>query len=158
MQFLRTISRLLSILAVSFLCFGCSRKGEPTQAPPGIPESAGVNGAAQAPPASVIRLTYEERQGKNLFVKYCSVCHGMEGKGDGFNSFNLDPKPRNLTDENYMKTLTDVRIAETVRGGGRAVNRSSLMPSWGGRLTSDEIIYVVAYVRSLSTPAATAHK
>jgi len=78
------------------------------------------------------------------------VCHGIEGKGDGFNSFSLDPKPRDFSNGQYMKVLTDERLVETVREGGRGVNRSPLMPTWGGRLTKDELMYVVAYVRTFA--------
>jgi mono/diheme cytochrome c family protein len=49
-----------------------------------------------------------------------------------------------------MKVLTDERLVETVREGGRGVNRSPLMPTWGGRLTKDELMYVVAYVRTFA--------
>src|SRR5689334_20124490 len=63
-------------------------------------------------------LSYEQREGRDLFLKYCSVCHGDQGKGDGFNAFNLDPKPRNLADDKYMHTLAYDRIAQTIREGG----------------------------------------
>lgn len=96
-------------------------------------------------------LTYEERQGKHLYVKYCAVCHGEEGKGDGFNAFNLYTKPRDFTDANYMDALSNERLIETINQGGRGVNRSPLMPSWGGRLSRDEIEYIVAYVRRFSS-------
>lgn len=92
-------------------------------------------------------LTYEERQGKQLYTKYCAVCHGQEGKGDGFNAFNLDTKPRDFTDSIYMNALSDERLIETINEGGRGVNRSSLMPSWNGSLKSVEIDYVVSYIR-----------
>lgn len=97
------------------------------------------------------RLTYEQRQGKNLYRKYCAVCHGEQGKGDGFNAFNLDPKPRDFTDAKYMNALSDARLLETINEGGRGVNRSPLMPSWGGRLTKSEQEYLVAFLRRLAT-------
>jgi len=141
-----------SLLFCSILLFGCSRNSEPAHTNSGNSDSVSAKDSLTtgAVTANVMQLSYEQRQGKTIFTKYCSVCHGLEGKGDGFNSFNLDPKPRNLTDEHYMNTITDDRLAQTVREGGRSVNRSSLMPSWGGRLTNDEILYVVAYVRMLA--------
>lgn len=98
-------------------------------------------------------LSYEQRQGRQLYLKYCSVCHGEHGKGDGFNAFNLNPKPRDFTDAAYMNALSDVRMAETMSQGGRGVNRSPLMPSWGGRMSKKEIAYVVDYIRSISAKA-----
>lgn len=35
-------------------------------------------------------------QGKELFQKNCSSCHGEQGKGDGVAGVNLNPKPRNF--------------------------------------------------------------
>ena len=97
-------------------------------------------------------LSYEQFQGKVLFTKYCVVCHGELGKGDGFNSFNLDPKPGDLSDLALMKPLTDEHVAQVIREGGQGVNKSPLMPSWGGRLSKNELLYVTRYVRMLSQP------
>ena len=96
--------------------------------------------------------TYEQRQGRHLYAKYCAVCHGTEGKGDGFNAFNLDPRPRDFTDVRFMDAMSDARLMETIIQGGRGVNRSVLMPSWGGRLSTSEVTYVTAYIRSLGKP------
>jgi len=92
-------------------------------------------------------LSYEQRQGKVIYTKYCNVCHGEQGKGDGFNSYNLDPKPGDLSDVHIMGALSDERIVQAVREGGAGINKSPLMPSWGGRLNKDEIGYVVSYIR-----------
>ncbi|TLY32903.1 MAG: c-type cytochrome, partial [Ignavibacteria bacterium] len=111
---------------------GCSgRNGSTTAAMPkggGVATTDSSSQAAEIQPARP--LTYEQRQGKFLFMKYCAVCHGDDGKGDGFNAFNLDPKPRNFTDTTLMKGMSDERIEQTIRGGGRSVNKSHLMPSW----------------------------
>lgn len=98
--------------------------------------------------ADVRSLGYEEHQGKYIYLKYCAVCHGMEGKGDGFNSYNLDPKPRDFTDSTYMKTLSDARLIETISQGGRGVNKSPLMPTWGTTISRDGIFNVVQYLRA----------
>jgi mono/diheme cytochrome c family protein len=97
--------------------------------------------------------SYEQRQGKFLFIKYCAVCHGEQGKGDGFNAYNLSPKPRDFTDATAMKPLSDERMRQTISGGGRSVNKSPLMPSWGGTISKQEIGYLVLYLRTF-IPAA----
>lgn len=96
-------------------------------------------------------LTYEQKQGRYIFLKYCAVCHGELGKGNGFNSYNLNPKPRNFADSNYIDTYSDERLAESIIKGGRGVNKSPLMPSYGGTLNKGEIEYVTKYVRFLNT-------
>ncbi len=106
-----------------------------------------VQPAAEPPPRS---LTFEQQQGKFFYTKYCAVCHGDDGKGDGFNAFNLDPKPRDFTDTKIMNGLSDDHLRETVRGGGAGVNKSSLMPAWGGTLNPRQIDYVVGYLRTFS--------
>lgn len=100
----------------------------------------------------VVVFTYEQRQGRSIFIKYCSVCHGVEGKGDGFNAYNLDPKPRDLTDVHYVGALGDALLMRTILQGGKGVGKSPLMPIWGGRLNRMDIEYVIAYVRKLSQP------
>lgn len=97
-------------------------------------------------------LSYEERQGRHLYLKYCAVCHGEEGRGDGFNAFTLDPKPRNFTDAHYMNALSDARLLETMSQGGRGVNKAPLMPSWGGRLSQSEQAFVLTYIRRFTAP------
>lgn len=74
-----------------------------------------------------------------LFGRYCSVCHGTEGKGDGFNAFNLEPKPRDFSDSTFISRLDTALIVETIRGGGKAVGLSGLMPPWGKTLDSTDI-------------------
>jgi cytochrome c oxidase cbb3-type subunit 3 len=131
---------LFLVLAFALSCGGAGT-------PPGSAGQAGNPSQA----ADVLTLSYEERQGMQVFMKFCAVCHGKEGKGDGFNSYNLDPKPRDLTDSTYMKALSNSRLTETIVEGGRGVNKSPLMPSWGATLSKDEIQYLLHYVRTLGT-------
>ncbi|HEY6950873.1 MAG TPA: c-type cytochrome, partial [Bacteroidota bacterium] len=69
-------------------------------------------------------LSYEQRQGKILYTKYCAVCHGDHGKGDGFNAFNLDPKPRDFTDARAMAGMDEATLLATIREGGKGVSKS----------------------------------
>ncbi len=131
--------RLLSMV-VAILFIGCGGVDPAPQRAPSHQQDTLSTGTLSS---------YEQRQGKHLYTKYCAVCHGEEGKGDGFNAFNLDPKPRDLTDSKYMTALNDERLIETINEGGRGVNKSPLMPSWGGRLTEEEIRYIVSYLRTL---------
>ncbi len=108
-------------------------------------------------PEGVIRphpSLYEMEIGKQTFQKYCAGCHGDTGQGDGFNSFNLDPHPRDLSDPTFQKSKTNVDLAETIRRGGAGVGLSSLMPPWGHTLDARHVDAVVLYVRSLKRSSA----
>jgi mono/diheme cytochrome c family protein len=140
--------RTLVVACVLQILMGCSNNDESTTS---AKDTIRVVQDSRAN-ALLPSLTYEERQGRHLYMKYCAVCHGTEGKGDGFNAFNLDPKPRDFTDSRYMNALTDARLSETMSQGGRGVNKSVLMPSWGGRLTTIERTYVMAFIRLFGKP------
>ncbi|HYM59997.1 MAG TPA: cytochrome c [Thermoanaerobaculia bacterium] len=102
-----------------------------------------------APVAVAGPSQYELQIGKEVYQTYCLGCHGETGAGDGFNSFNLDPHPRDLGDPAFQKKKTTAELADAVRRGGTGVGLSSLMPPWGHTLDSRRIDAVVLYVRSL---------
>ena len=134
---------ILVILALALvLGIGCDKIGTPATS-----TGQAVNGAGIADRKA---LSYEEQQGRHIYMKYCVVCHGTEGKGDGFNAYNLDPKPRDFTDSTYMRALGDSRLLETIGEGGRGVNKSPLMPSWGATLSKDDIVSVASYLKTFS--------
>lgn len=138
-------------LCFSFLLLQCSSRHGGSQNASQAKDSVNtVDSTTVAPSTKVTALlTYEARQGRVLFLKYCSVCHGLEGKGDGFNAFNLDPRPRDLSDKQYMGAFSEERLYQTIDLGGRGMNKSPSMPSWGGRLNRREIKYIVSYVQSM---------
>jgi mono/diheme cytochrome c family protein len=88
--------------------------------------------------------------GKAKYESLCSSCHGTEGKGDGPAAGGLNPKPRDLSDSAYAKTLSDQYLFEIIKEGGPKVKKSPLMPAWNGALNDKEIWNVIAYLRSLS--------
>ena len=106
--------------------------------------------AASTPPRP--EASYELRLGRAVYVSYCQTCHGEAGAGDGFNAFNLDPRPRDLSDPAFQKTKTDAEFADTIRRGGAGVGMSALMPPWGHTLSARKIDAVVLYLRSLQKP------
>jgi mono/diheme cytochrome c family protein len=100
---------------------------------------------------------YELRLGKGIYRHYCQTCHGDTGAGDGFNAFNLDPRPRDLSDPAFQKKKTDSELADTIRRGGAGVGLSALMPPWGHTLSArqiDEVILSIRALRKIREPVA----
>lgn len=84
--------------------------------------------------------------GAALFSKYCSLCHGAGGAGDGRAASVQKVPPANLTVSTRPRSYK-MRI---VREGGAALGRSSSMPAWRDVLTDEEIADVVEYVQVLN--------
>ncbi len=106
--------------------------------------------AAAAAPAPPKPMSYELRLGRATFQHYCQTCHGETGAGDGFNAFNLDPHPRDLSDPAFQKKKTDADLTDAIQRGGAGVGLSSMMPPWGRTLSKEQVEQVVLYVRSLA--------
>lgn len=98
--------------------------------------------------------SYQERLGAATYQYYCETCHGADGKGDGFNAFNLDPKPPDFSSSTFQQMRTDEQLAAVIAGGGPSVGRSAGMPPWGQTLSSRELRAVLLHVRRLSVSSA----
>lgn len=98
-------------------------------------------------------MKFEEVNGSEIYERYCTVCHGATGEGDGFNAFNLEPRPRSLVDERVRERLTDEELTQSISFGGTAHEQSPLMPGWGRTLNGRQIRYVIAYIRLLQRKA-----
>ena len=64
-----------------------------------------------------------------IYDSRCVMCHGPKGKGDGPVGATLNPKPRDLGDPAWQKSVTDEHIEKIILEGGAAVGKSPLMPA-----------------------------
>ena len=88
-------------------------------------------------------------KGKTLFSKSCAGCHGESGKGDGSAAAALNPKPKDLSDKGYNKTLDDAFLHNIITKGGAAVGKAPMMPPFA-QLKEQDVNDVIAYIRSLA--------
>lgn len=95
---------------------------------------ASAAGAAdQIPPAA-------QKEAQEIFKTRCTMCHGEGGKGDGPAGVALNPKPRDMTDSAWQKSVTDEHIEKIILGGGQAVGKSVLMPANPDLANKPEVI------------------
>jgi mono/diheme cytochrome c family protein len=88
---------------------------------------------------------------KQMFEHFCGPCHGITGMGDGKNFASiLEPGPVDLTDTDYMSTLSDDHIVRVISGGTASVEKSNLCPPWGKTFSENRIKRLAVYVRNLS--------
>lgn len=83
------------------------------------------------------------RRGGDLYVVYCTPCHGTGGRGDGLVSTKFVPPP-DLSNAELHKARTDGYWQSYLSVGG------AIMPSYGEALTSEERWHVVNYLRTLA--------
>ncbi|MBI5494492.1 MAG: cytochrome c [Deltaproteobacteria bacterium] len=134
----------LLMSAVSMLA--CIRQPAPRTQPAAAP--------AAAAPVEAWTLKGDSGKGALIFKQFCTPCHGDGGRGDGPASAALNPKPADFTDAKRAAASTDQQIYTTAREGGPAVGKSPLMVAWKASLNEQQLQDVVAFVRSLSKPAA----
>lgn len=90
-----------------------------------------------------------EEHGKLLYEVYCTQCHGIHGNGKGINAASMAVAPRDHTDSAEMSARTDEDLFKAIQHGGKAVNKSVLMPAWGDNLSDSDIHDLVTYLRAL---------
>ena len=95
------------------------------------------------------RAEGDAAKGGEVYKSYCATCHGDAGKGDGIAAAALDPKPRDLSNAEYVSGLTDAHIKKIATEGGPAGGLSAAMPAWGGIIPEADIDNIIAYILSL---------
>jgi len=95
-------------------------------------------------------LAYAEADhGEQLYQTYCTQCHGVNANGKGINASHMSVQPRDHTDTKEMSARTDDELFKVIKHGGKSINKSILMPVWGGNLNDDDIHALVAHLRKL---------
>jgi len=98
-------------------------------------------------------LAYE---GRRLYVSYCLLCHGPEGKGDGPLARVMDISPADLS--TTVRSRSDTILTKIITGEGRQTitgrDRHNLlneaMPEWKDVFSETQIQSLIAYLRFLS--------
>lgn len=110
-----------------------------------IAGAASLASAAPPPPAAV-------KEADQIFKSRCITCHGAGGKGDGAAAVALNPKPRDLTDAAWQKSVDDAHIEKIILNGGPSVGKSPLMPANPDLSAKPDVIHALRdMVRSLGT-------
>ena len=97
-------------------------------------------------------LSYE---GRRLFVSYCQLCHGADGKGGGPLAEDMKISPADLT--TTVRSRSDTILKKIITGDGRQTITgrdrhnilSDAMPSWKGVFTNTQVDALTAYLRFL---------
>jgi mono/diheme cytochrome c family protein len=87
--------------------------------------------------------------GATLYGRFCTGCHGADGRGDGPNAASLPVPPARHASKDAMSARPDDALYDTIAGGGAIMNRSPRMPAYGTTLSPAQIRALVRHIRSL---------
>jgi len=91
------------------------------------------------------KLAGDPKVGLELYQKYCRVCHGDDGDGDGIMINLLGMTPMDFTNSNETSVLSNEQISKSILdGSGR------YMPAWRNIISQSDVEALVSYIRLLS--------
>ena len=94
-------------------------------------------------------------EGRRLYVSYCLLCHGPDGKGDGPLAIKMQISPADLT--TTIRSRSDTILTKIITGEGRQTitgrDRHNLlseaMPEWKDVLDESQVKALIAYLQRL---------
>ncbi|MCW8930785.1 MAG: c-type cytochrome [Gammaproteobacteria bacterium] len=91
------------------------------------------------------KLMGDPQVGMQLYQKYCHVCHGVDGDGDGIMVNLIGISPMDHTNPNETNSLSNETIVQSILDG-----KGRFMPAWRGVLKQSDAEALVSYIRLLS--------
>lgn len=147
--------QLLWISCLLFVATSCSQNATtptpPNRSQPVVAHTSHPNAPGTATGSKPILDAPNIDRGRLIFGTTCIACHGPGGDGSGAAAVSLTPKPRNLTDANWQRSVTDTYLQDIIVGGGAAVEKSPLMPPNPALETRPRALRdLIAFIRSLA--------
>jgi mono/diheme cytochrome c family protein len=110
-------------------------------------------------PGEAVNLTGEATAGKEIYLTYCQVCHGPEGKGGVANPGTddetvpeLNPIDSTLLSPDSRTSITNLDLFMEHGSTPAGKDPTLVMPAWGDNQTlqPQQIVDVIAYIISLN--------
>jgi mono/diheme cytochrome c family protein len=95
--------------------------------------------APEGPAGMALVNAAAEGGGVGIFGRYCAVCHGIMGYGNGPLATDLIPHPRDLRDTAWLANQSNSYLIATIQHG-KSQTDASTGPSWSGMPPFDGVL------------------
>ncbi len=102
----------------------------------------------------------QRADGKQLYDKYCSQCHGINGDGQGHATSRVKPEPRDFTSGKYKFRTTASGMLPTDDDLRRVIEKGlpyTSMPGWP-RFNATQVQNIIYYLKTFSDDFQSAEK
>jgi mono/diheme cytochrome c family protein len=100
------------------------------------------------------KISYAVREGKRLFVHYCSPCHGEDAQGAGrYFPSQIRYRPTDFVNTSYLKNTEEAVIFKAIKFGSVSLGKSNYSPAYKNSLRDEEMDNIIEYLRSLKKKA-----
>lgn len=89
------------------------------------------------------------QKGQEVYMMYCALCHGNQGRGDGIAGRGLKPPPRDFSKGDWRYGGTRIGIYEIVSQGSEGTSMAAF-----SHIPKRERWALVHFVRSLGQPVS----
>ena len=144
------------LLLVGILAAGCddpaSEVAVQREVPDAAPLPADPPRAGEAAVSATRSLAERVEAGERTYRLFCAGCHGVDGKGDGYNVRQLGAaRLRDLTSEASVATLGREAVLEAVRAGAGSPGdpATALMPGYAATFDAVEEGDLLDYLQAL---------
>ena len=99
-------------------------------------------------PPTLTEISAEAAEGRLLWQQNCAFCHAADGTGENWIGSFLQPKPRDLTDADFMRGMNRALLLERIRDGLPGTS----MPAWRDVLSNQQIEQIISYIDAAFHP------
>jgi mono/diheme cytochrome c family protein len=119
--------------------------------------TVGITGRSKPPQqgeSSENKTSYAIREGKRLFVHYCSPCHGEDAQGAGrYFPSQIESRPTDFVNSRYLQDTEETVIFKAIKFGSVSLGKSNYSPAYKNSLRDEEMDNIIEYLRSLKKKA-----
>jgi mono/diheme cytochrome c family protein len=94
---------------------------------------------------ATIQAAGDPEKGRPIYEKYCLLCHGPNGMGDGPQGQLMNPPAANFKSPESLKR-SDSELLKSIQEG----HPLTAMTGWQNELNKREMMDVLSYIRKLS--------